>query len=215
MKCTLKGYSQLIQGKGRTIKHQYNQMFIFYYGQKSHRPIQIKMLCDGTATYHDLYSSSQIVVTSKSIDQSTTSLLTLKPSLSRDLNSNYHARHEITAHALEKKTVNAHLLVTRQSLRAIVKKEVTFYRKSLSYATNKWDLKKNEPKEYGTTTEDIIEYICREMYKDLHELEMDDNNSGKVDDYNKVDDISVDNIEDEDMYNADTNEKNLGMESII
>ena len=89
MTVALQGFSHLIQGKGRTMKSQYDQMFIFYHGQKPNRPSQIKLLCDGAASYRDIYDSTQSVVTSESTDQSSKSIITLKTTLTLDLNINY------------------------------------------------------------------------------------------------------------------------------
>ena len=90
MTVALQGFSPLIQGKGRTMKSQYDHMFILYHSQKPNRPSQIKLPCDGAASYRDVYDSTQSVVTSKSIDQSSKSILTLKTTLTLDLNVNYH-----------------------------------------------------------------------------------------------------------------------------
>ena len=142
MTVALQGYSRLIQGKGRTMKSQYDQMIIFYHGQKPNRPSQIKLLCNGAASYRDMYESTQSAVTSKSQDLSSTSILTLKSTLTLDLNVNYRCGQEIVLSDLERKTINDPLLVTGRSLHGLAKKGVTFYRKALSYAVKKWDLKK-------------------------------------------------------------------------
>ena len=111
--------------------------------------------------------------------------------------------------------MNTSLLVTGRSPHAIAQKRVNFYRKYLSYATTTWDLKTDELKEAGTTTDNVIEFVRIQIYKDLHDLEIDDNDSDKVDDYNKVDGRSEDNIEDEGMYDTRANEEELGDENAI
>ena len=124
------------------MKSQYDQMFIFYHGQKSNRPSQIKFLCDGAASYRDIYDSTQSAVTSRSTYQSFKSILTLNSNLTLDLNLNYCCGQEILVSDLERKTINDPRLVTGRSLHGFAKKGVTFYRNALSYAVEKWDLKK-------------------------------------------------------------------------
>ena len=141
MTVALHGYSHLVQGKGRTTTSQYDHMYIFYHGLEPNRPSQVKMLCDGAAVYRDLYDSTQVTVTSKAVNQPSKSILTLKSSLSRDLNVSYHCGQQIVVSDLEKKTINDPLLVTGRSLCGIAKKGVSFYRKALSYAVKKWDIK--------------------------------------------------------------------------
>ena len=60
------GCSHHIQGKGRTMKSQCDQMLILYHGQEPNRPSQIKLLCDGAASYHEMRNSTQSVVSSES-----------------------------------------------------------------------------------------------------------------------------------------------------
>ena len=112
MTCALQGFSCLLQGNSKTIKLQHDEMYIFYHGQLPNRPSQIKMLCNGTATYRDLYDSSQILVKNKSANSPSTSVLTVKPSLSLDLNTNYRVGIEIKSDKMEKKGVNGPLLIT-------------------------------------------------------------------------------------------------------
>ena len=102
MTCALQGFSRLIEGRSRIMKHQYDELFIFYHGQSLNRPSQIKILSNGTATYRDLYDSSQHVVTKKSEISQSSSVLTLKSSLSLDQNMNYCAGIEIRCKDLEK-----------------------------------------------------------------------------------------------------------------
>ena len=152
------------------------------------------MLCDGSATYRNLYDSSQLAVTKKSIEKSSTLALALKSSLTLGLNSNYRAGCEITAYDSEKKTVNYPLLVTDWSLNATANKGVIFYCKALVYATTKWDLKKNEPKESGTSSANVIEFECREIYKEIYDIGIDESDYNKEHDYNEVGDRSEEKL---------------------
>ena len=96
-------------------------------GQLTNRPSQIKMLCNGTAIYRDLYDSSQTTITTKSANSPSASVLTMKPSLSLDLNTNYRAGIEIKAEEMEKKGLNGPQLITGRTLLALAKKGVTNY----------------------------------------------------------------------------------------
>ena len=58
MTIALQGQSHFIQGKGRTMKSQCDQMIMFYHGQKPNRPNQIKLLRDGTASYRCVCDST-------------------------------------------------------------------------------------------------------------------------------------------------------------
>ena len=53
--------------------------------------------------------------------------MTLKSTLSRDLNVHYHYGQQIVVSDLEKKSINDPLLVTGRSLYGVAKKGVTFY----------------------------------------------------------------------------------------
>ena len=128
-----------------------------------------KMLANGTATYRDLYDSSQVVVTTKSANSPSSSVLTLKPNLSLDLNTNYRAGIEIQSEDLEKKGVTGPLLITGRTLLAMAKRGVVYYKKALAFAAQKWDIVKNEPKESGTTVDDVIAYVRHAMYNDIHD----------------------------------------------
>ena len=138
MTCALQGHSRVIQGNSKTIKHQHDEMCMFYHGQLPNRPSQIKMLTNGTATHRDLYDSSQVVATTKSANSPSSSVLTLKPNLSLDLNTNYRAGIEMQSEDLEKKGVTGPLLVAGRTLLAMAKRGVTNCKKALSFAAKKW-----------------------------------------------------------------------------
>ena len=198
MTCALQGFSRLLQGNSKTTKLQWDEMFIFYHGQLPNRPSQIKMLANGTATYRDLYDSSQVVVTTKSANSPPSSVLTLKPNLSLDLNTNYRAGIEIQSEDLEKKGVTGPLLITGRTLLAMAKRGVTNYKKALAFAANKWDIVKNEPKESGTTVDDVIAYVRHAMYNDIHDISPDDCDSLEEENYDEVENMADDNKETED-----------------
>ena len=84
---SLQGCSHIIQRKSNTMKSQHDQMLMFYHGQEPRHPIQIKLLCDGASFYLYMCDSTQSAVASESKDQSSTSILTLKSTLTLDLNA--------------------------------------------------------------------------------------------------------------------------------
>jgi len=63
MTCALCGFSNLIEGSGKTKNRQFDQMYHFYHGKKTHRPSQIRMLCQGQGIYSAMYDSSPVIVT--------------------------------------------------------------------------------------------------------------------------------------------------------
>jgi len=211
MTCALKGFSNLIQGKGKNRNQQYDQMYIFYHGKKPHRPSQIRMLCNGQGSYRDMYDSSQVMVTSKSGDTESVTRLYLKPSLHLDLNTDYRADYDLLSEDLERKTVNNPLLITGRSLHALAKKGITHYRKALSFASKKWDLKKNEPKESGCTSADVIDFVRREMYNEMYDIPRDDTDSDEEEDYselNEVDNDTIGNTKNGDVFGDDGDDTN-------
>ena len=46
----------------------------------------------------------------------------------------------------------------------MAKTRVKHYRKALYFCAHKWDLKTNQPKESGSTVEDVIHYVHLRMY---------------------------------------------------
>lgn len=187
MTCALKGFSTLIQEKGKTKNRQFDQMYHSYHGKKPHHPSQIRMLCKGHGSYRALYDViSQVTVTSKNGTTESVNRLFLKPSLHLDLNVNYRADFDIVTEDLERKTVNNPLLVTGRSLHVLAKKGISFYR-ALSFAVKKWDVKTNQPFNTGCNVDDVIDYVRREMYNEMYDIERED--SDIDDDYNELDEV--------------------------
>ena len=123
MTVALQGCSLLIQCKDRTMKSRHDQMFTLYHGQTPNLPSQIKMLCDGAGSYRDVYDSTQIVVSRKAPEASSTSILILKPTLGLDSNKHYLSGKKILLSYLERNAANNPLLVTGRSLYIITKRE--------------------------------------------------------------------------------------------
>lgn len=95
--------------------------------------------------YTDLYESIVKVTTSKKGEEITE--LVLKKELHRDGTRRFRATREINFADLEKKMQSSPLLVTGRTLLAMAKKGNRFYKRTLSYAEQKWDCSKCEPKE--------------------------------------------------------------------
>ena len=211
MACALKAYSHLKQGKGKTIMQQHDSMFAYFHGKPTTHPSQIKLLAEGsTSQYRELYESIQNVATSKKDDSVTTTELLLKKSLHRDPVRTFRAGKVINYLDLEKKAINGSLLVTGRTLLAMAKKGAKFFRKANSYAEQKWNMKKGEPQESGTTIEDVLIFVRQSMYEYVNnnksemsgdEEDNDDTNNDENDDSgSSKSDSSVGEVEAPDSY---------------
>ena len=80
-----------------------------------------------------------------------------KNPLHRDQIRIFCGRKEINVINLEKNTITGSLLVIWRILLVMAKKGV-FFRKANSFAEQKLDMKKGEPKESGTKIDDVIEF---------------------------------------------------------
>ena len=67
--------------------------------------------------------------------------------------------------------MNDPLLETGLSLHVIAKKGLSFFRKALSCAAQKWDMK-NEPTKSGTSAYDFIEFFFNKIHKDMNYIEV-------------------------------------------
>ena len=170
MTCALQGYSSICSGEGKTLKQQHADVMLqFYHSVKDTMPSQILMLCQGVSPYSDLYeTTTQQAVSKKSPNKKKNSPRTktfLKESLSRDDSRVYYIGSDITKNDLEKKNRNgSNTILNGRQITDMAKRGLRDYRKALSFTTDKWDLKKKQPIESGTTVEDVIEYVRRQMY---------------------------------------------------
>ena len=60
----------------------------------------------------------------------------------------------------------------------MTKKGLSKYQKALSLTKDKWDLKKNEPKESGTAIDDVVDCVrlkMHERYAETVDVDNDDN----------------------------------------
>lgn len=87
------------------------------------------------------------------------------------------------------------------------KKTVKTYRKSLSFVSHKCNFNTNTPKELGTTSDDVIDYVQRQIYHILVKYKTEHADSDKDSEMNELpedtdrSDISVSN--DNDATNND------------
>ena len=54
----------------------------------------------------------------------------------------------------------------------LLKKGLSFYRKSLPYTIQKWHINKNEPTKSGTSADNVIEFARRKMHKHMNDVEV-------------------------------------------
>ena len=165
----LRGYSALREGKGKTLTQQYACLEDFYHGKKGHSPSQIQMMAEGQLYYADLYDATTKTITSKkhksNKKNNTTTRYYLKSSLTCDDSSRYYQGTDITVRDLEKKLRTGKAIIHGRQLETLAKNGIREYRKALSFTKDKWNIKNNEPKESGTTVDDVIEYVRRKMYE--------------------------------------------------
>ena len=88
-----------------------------------------------------MYDSVQNTATSKLDDIGTTTDLICKPSLHLDVCRTYYAGKDINFLDLEKENINGPLLMTGRTLIAMAKKSAQVFRKTNSYAEEKWEMK--------------------------------------------------------------------------
>ena len=169
----LKGFSQMREGSGKKVLEQIIEMEKFFHGKQPTFPSQLKMLCNGSFGYRDFYESIHAVATSKeSSDRDITSLI-LKPSLTLNKFQTYRAGIDINHLLLEKKNLTGNQLITGRTLLGLARKGAQNFWKANSFAEEKWDVKKGEPKESGNTIEDVVNYVRIQMYKSLQGGKLD------------------------------------------
>jgi hypothetical protein len=168
MAIALKGYSSIREGSGKTLKQQMDLLYQFFHGQEPTHPSQLRLLCNGGYPYNEFYESSSKVATKKSSTANDTSSLVLKQSLSLDRFRTYYAGIDIKHKDLEKKHMTGLMLMSGRSLLALAKKGYKMFKKANSFAEQKWDIKKCQPKESGLTIEDIVDFVRTEMFKSLN-----------------------------------------------
>lgn len=219
MVVALRGYSNMKCGDGRNSKMQENHMYTYFHGLKKTRPSQIGMLCKGEGAYNGLYKNLNKPVVDKSTKAAPK--LYLSHELTQDETVSYVAGLDINVIDLEKRTLTSKLLITGRSILNMAKKGVRYYKKAMAYTAKKWDLSTNEPLDSGDTKDDVIEFVRRSMYLELHatdalddssvEGEDDDSDDGKMNKSDKVKDLLTEiTQESTNMSNNDIDTENKG-----
>jgi hypothetical protein len=242
MTCVLRGFSLMRQGFEQTGAVQADTMNDFFHGVNGQRPSQIKMLAEGTSVYKDLYDVTTHTIVSRNKKKGSKSVSATRYRLKSELSrreEGYYTEREITYGDLRKKNrLRGNELSNGRSLVELARKGARSFRKAMAYASEKWDMKTNQPKESGMTIDDVMEYVRRRMYlKDKLKLDSDDEEDKKTvidlmdDDNKKVSKIGnkkvakgtkeksvVDSTDDEmsdDSTNADEDESDDENDKIV
>ena len=154
---------------------QENLMYTYFHGLKKTRPSQIGMLCKGEGAYNGLYKNLNKPVVDKNTKAAPK--LYLSHELTQDETVSYVAGLDINVMDLEKRTLASNLLITGRSILNMAKKGVRYYKKAMAYTAKKWDLSTNEPLDSGDTKDDVIEFVRRSMYLELHATDALDDSS--------------------------------------
>ena len=105
----------------------------------------------------------------------------LRTSLTRDDSRLYYQGSDITYRDLEKKNRTGTAILNGRQLTDMAKRGTREFRKAMSFTKDKWDFKKNEPKESGTSVDDVIEYVRERMYlKSVVSIDSDDDDDDVV-----------------------------------
>ncbi len=204
----LKGYSSIREGSGKTLKQQMDTLYQFFHGEEPTHPSQLKLLCNGGYPYNEFYESISKVATTKSSSANDTSSLVLKQSLSLDRFRSYYPGIDIKHKDLEKKNMTSPMLMTGRSLLALAKKGYKMFKKANSFAEQKWDIKKCQPKESGLTLEDVVYFVRVEMFKSMKSSMTDFEKAKEIDnaleeEYCKVADDNESNESENEKANQD------------
>ena len=144
----------------------------------------------------------------KNDDASSLSVFTLKNSLTRDNYRDYYSGTDINVFDLEKNRTTPQLISGRQ-LHEVAKRGVKSYRKALSFASAKWDINTDTPKESGTTADDVIEFVRCKMYKLLKTKKSEDSEEDEDDDDINTDNEDENNEDGEDVDSDDVGDDEL------
>ena len=192
------------EGSRKKASEQVFEIEKFFHGKNKTFLSQLKMSCDGSLACSDFHESTHVAATSKESTESDISCLILKPSLALNTFQHCRAGIEMEYLALEMKNLTGVQLSTRRTLLAMTRKGAQNFRKYNSFAEEKWDTKKGDPKESGNAIEDIVNhdwYQTHESlqgrmvaYDDEHEMENEQNFclATKINDY--PDDIDAGGI---------------------
>ena len=74
---------------------------------------------------------------------------------------------------LEKKNLSGNQLIAGRTLLGVARKGAQNFQKANSFAEEKWDVKKGEPKESSNTIEDVVNHARIQMHKFLQGRKLD------------------------------------------
>ena len=204
----LRGYSQLTTQDRMSIRQQYQFMATFYHGKNPTHPSQVDLLEKGAGVYRQMYDLQPIAVTNKDY-QGKPYLLVMKDELFVEPSTKYVAGLDIKSSELEKKSRRSKMLITGRNLYDLAKRSVAKHKKAIGYASELWDIEKNEPYDSGTKKSDVIEHVrCKMFFYMKKKTERrkdgyatDDSDSAEVDDVEE--EKLMDEMQDEVDANAD------------
>ena len=148
------------------------------------------MLVEGQLQYAALYETISAPISSK---KHKSMRMELKQSLCRDVSRTYVQNVDITTKDLERKLRTGKDIFNGRQLVAMAKEGMRSYRKALSFTKAKWDLKKQEPKESGTTVDDVFDYVRLKMYQKSQEKSVVNVDTDDDDDDEEV--VAASNLE--------------------
>ena len=215
MACAMRGFSELKSGKPRRLNEQHEYMARFFHGSPPNYPSQIKLLCEGRASYRDLFEEVTMKSTKRKADIDEVRVLRLKSVFSGRDGRVYDSGVDIRWEDLEKKNRTGALLVGGRNLHDLATKGSRNYKKALAYSAEKWNDKLMEPKESGSSVEDVIEYVRKKMYLDIvgpkkkggKVLRSDDESESEeiqVEENEKAEDFSAKKVSEEGNEKGDT-----------
>ena len=243
MSVALRGYAEIKCGRSMRLPDQHKAMSKFYHGKEPSHPPQIKLFAEAHVNYQDFYTTKVVQSSKKKDTTANTTRYHLKTRLTQEIDRLYFSGSDLCYLDLEKKNRTGTALITGRNLVDMALRGVRNFKKAYAYALHKWDAVKLQPKESGTTIDDVINYVWTKMYEDLvtpkdkdndsdyeedktnstpnTEIASDDNNGGdktnEENDRNSIDDSNVLAKQDKDdaKSESDDSEKNMLMAQVL
>ena len=129
--------------------------------------VQLKILWNGSFRCRDFYESVHVVSISKESSDADVTSLILKQSLTLNKFQTFRAGIDMHYLMLEKKNLPGNQLISGQNILGMARKGAQNFLKANSFAEEKWDVKKGEPKESGNTIEGFVNHARIQMCKSL------------------------------------------------
>lgn len=165
--CCLKGFSAIKFGHDKTQPKQEAYVYKFYHRKAPNRPSQIKVLPSASYLYRKLYNGESRSATKKTNNHDTVYKHSLIPELSLDMARKYIVGVDINHMDLEKMNKSSKALIWGRQLLRMAREGLKHYRKEMSLCVYKLDTKTNQPKESGSSIDDVVDYVCHKMYEVL------------------------------------------------